>query len=85
MAKIVHERWKCIGCGACAAICSQYWEMADDGKSDLKGAKYKDTPEGKLGQLEVKDAGCNKDAAEGCPVQCIHAKEAAPAKKQSKK
>ena len=28
MVKIVHEKWKCIGCGACAAICADHWEMA---------------------------------------------------------
>jgi ferredoxin len=39
MYKIIHNREKCIGCGACAALCSDYWEMDDDGKSLLKGAK----------------------------------------------
>lgn len=37
--KIIHDRKICIGCGACAAVCPDFWEMADDGKSDLKGAK----------------------------------------------
>jgi ferredoxin len=39
-----------------------------EGKSSLKGAK-------KVGlnfELEVKEIGCNKDAAEVCPVNCIH-------------
>ena len=65
--KIIHDRDACIGCGACAAVCPGYWVMADDGKSDLKGAK-KDV-------LEVKEAGCNKEAAQGCPVNCIHIEE----------
>lgn len=72
MAKITHEQWKCIGCSACAGTCPKYWEMDEDNKAKLKGAKYKDTPDGKLGELTLKDAGCNKDAEEGCPVQCIH-------------
>jgi len=74
MAKIIHEQWKCIGCGACEGVCPKYWGMGDDNKAKLKGAKYKDVSDGKLGELEIKEAGCNKDAEEGCPVQCIHVK-----------
>lgn len=75
MTKVIHEKWKCIGCGACAGVCSEFWEMEDDGKAKLKGATYKKTDEGELGELTVDDAKCNKDAAAGCPVQCIHVKE----------
>lgn len=58
MIKIEIDKEKCIGCGACAAICPENWEMKDDGKaSPIK--------------TEVKDIGCNQDAADGCPVQCI--------------
>lgn len=66
--KIVHERENCIGCGACAASCPAYWEMANDGKSKLKGSKAK----GANFELEVKELGCNKDAADVCPVNIIH-------------
>lgn len=72
MAKIVHEQWKCIGCGACTGVCSKYWEMGDDNKAHLKGASYTDTDEGKKGELAVDNADCNEDAASACPVQCIH-------------
>lgn len=65
--KVIHDRDVCIGCGACAAVCPDYWEMGDDGKSDLKGAKSN--------SLELKEAGCNKEAAQGCPVNCIHIEE----------
>jgi ferredoxin len=82
MVKVTHERWKCIGCGACANICAEYWEMSDDGKSTLKGAEYKDTGDGKLGELTIDDAKCNKEAEAGCPVNCIHVKEAAEEKKE---
>lgn len=75
MAKITHERWKCIGCGACANVCSEYWEMSDDGKSKLKGAEYKKTDDGELGELSVEEAKCNKEAEASCPVNCIHVKE----------
>ena len=70
MPKIIHEIEKCIGCGACTAVCPDYWEMGDDGKSVLKGGKKA----GKNFELEVKDAKCNKDAENACPVQCIHVK-----------
>lgn len=69
--KITHDRPLCIGCGACAAVCADNWEMNDDGKSDIKGAK-------KVGEKQTKEItsmGCNKEAAEACPVNCIHIDE----------
>lgn len=75
MVKITHERWKCIGCGACANVCSEHWEMSDDGKSKLKGAEYKKTDDGELGALKLDEAKCNKEAEASCPVNCIHVKE----------
>jgi len=66
--KIIHDRDVCIGCGACVAVCSAYWEMGDDGKSKLKGAKNNG---GKF-ELQAKEPACNKDAAQSCPVNCIH-------------
>lgn len=68
--KIIHEREKCIGCGTCAAVCPKYWEMAQDGKSDLIGAK--NDPETKNQEREVEQTGCNQEAADSCPVQIIH-------------
>lgn len=69
MAKIVQEREKCIGCGACVALCPKFWEMAEDGKSNLKGGKQ--NSEGNY-ELETKEVGCNQEAADSCPVQIIH-------------
>jgi ferredoxin len=69
MAKIIHEREKCIGCGSCAALCPKFFEMADDGKAKLlnseKNAEGND-------ELEVEDVGCVQEAADACPVQIIH-------------
>ncbi|MBN2043321.1 MAG: ferredoxin [Candidatus Aenigmarchaeota archaeon] len=56
--KISHDRNACIGCGACAAVCADNWKMSDDGKSDPIKSK-------------VNDIGCNQEAADSCPVQCI--------------
>jgi len=50
------DKGKCIGCGACAATCSDVFEMKDDGKAHVKAKK---------------NASCVKDAIEGCPVDAI--------------
>ena len=59
--KIVHEVEKCIGCGSCASICPENWE--------LKGGKSKPK------KIEMEEIGCNQEAADACPVQCIHIKK----------
>ena len=69
--KIIHDRKGCIGCGACAAVCPASWEMGDDGKSNLKGAKQ----EGDNFVLEAPEKGCNMSAAQSCPVNVIHVEE----------
>ena len=68
--KIIFERQKCIGCGTCQALCSKYWFLEEDGKVSLKNAKenYKTGNQ----ELELKEVGCNQEAADSCPVQCIH-------------
>jgi len=68
--KIIHEREKCIGCGGCVASCPDFWEMADDNKSKLKGSK----PNSESGnfELEVTEPACNQSAADSCPMSIIH-------------
>lgn len=68
MAKIIIEHEQCIGCASCAAICPKYFEMAEDGKSKLKG-----TEKNSAGnyELEVTDLDSAQTAADSCPVQCI--------------
>ena len=61
MFKIIHNREKCIGCGACASICDN-WEIDENGKAKPK-------------KTEVEEVGCNKEAAYVCPVQCIKIEE----------
>ena len=50
----------CIGCGACAASCDNF-EMDGD--------------KAKVKQAEVPEEGCNKEAVEACPVNCIKVME----------
>ncbi len=69
--KVVIERPVCVSCGSCIEACPDYWEMADDGFAHLKGS----IPSGDNEELEMDDLGCNKDAAEGCPVNCIYVYE----------
>lgn len=69
--KITHDRNICIGCGACTAVCPDFWEMSDDSKSNLKGAKGN----GSSFMLELPDKKCNMNAAQSCPVNCIHIEE----------
>ncbi len=74
---VLHERWKCIGCGACAAVAPDFWEMSDDGYSDIKGCQRQETDEGLLESREIadEDRAQNQEAADACPVECIHLKE----------
>lgn len=65
MVKIILERGKCIGCGSCEVLCLKYWKMADDGKVNYLG------PE----ELKEEEIGCNQEAADACPVQCIRIKK----------
>ncbi|MEI7718319.1 MAG: ferredoxin [archaeon] len=60
MAIIKVDKKLCIGCGACASMCSDIFEMKG-GKSVVKKAK-------------VEDATCAKDAESACPVGAISVK-----------
>ncbi|MGYP001568126534 len=72
MVKVIQQRDKCIGCGTCVAVCPAFWQMGDDGKSNLKDAK--DVGGNKF-ELKIDDTGCNKEAAASCPVQVIIVEE----------
>lgn len=57
--KIEVDKEACIGCGACAALCAENFEMDNEGKSKVK-------------KEEVEELGCNHQAANSCPVNAIH-------------
>jgi ferredoxin len=70
--KIIHEKKKCIGCGSCVVLCPKYWKMGEDGRAHLLNSEFKPATEEEILKLEEKELGCNREAADVCPVQCIH-------------
>jgi ferredoxin len=70
--KIVYNRDDCIGAAACIAAFPERWEMADDGKADLKGGKPND--DNSVQELEITQEEFQKmmDSAQACPVNVIH-------------
>ncbi|MEM2131194.1 MAG: ferredoxin [Candidatus Woesearchaeota archaeon] len=69
--KLQHDRINCIGCGACATIAPKFWEMNDDGKSDIIGGKAKENGWQEK-EINEEDYDINLEAAESCPVEVIH-------------
>jgi len=68
--KIKHDKDECIGCSACVSVCDD-WEM-EDMKAIFKGAKYN---EQEKAEVDLEEIGENQEAAEVCPVNCIHIKK----------
>ncbi len=71
MIKIIQKHNDCIGCGACAAVCPDFWEITDDSKARPKNGKHNSETGNYELEIEEKDVKCNKEAAEVCPVQII--------------
>ncbi|OGZ36715.1 MAG: hypothetical protein A3D38_00350 [Candidatus Portnoybacteria bacterium RIFCSPHIGHO2_02_FULL_40_23] len=68
--KIILDIQKCIGCGLCASLCPDFWEMNDnDNKAHLKGQKSETKEE-----IELTEPKCAQEATESCPVQAIEIK-----------
>lgn len=62
--KVKVNKDACIGCGACAAICDEVFEINDEGLSE---AKVEDVKE------ELQDE--VRDAADSCPTGAIEIEE----------
>ncbi len=71
--KVEHDRPNCIGCQACTIVAPDYWEMAADGLSQLKGSKK--NGEKFEREIDEKDLEPNLQAARSCPVAIIHVKK----------
>src|SRR3989338_3845371 len=68
-----HDRPNCIGCAACEAVAPEFWEMNQDGKSDIKQGKNLENGCQEL-EIDEKNYAENKEAADSCPVNVIHIK-----------
>jgi ferredoxin len=66
--KLEIVRQECIGCELCTTTCPEYFEMAEDGLSTIKGGMRVEDND----QLELEDEGCAHQAAVDCPATCIH-------------
>jgi ferredoxin len=72
--KIIQDKENCIGCGACSAICPEFWEMDENGLAHLKESIEND------GQYELEintedERARNQEAVDACPVKVISIKE----------
>lgn len=54
---------ECTGCAACNASCPESFDMKDDDSG---------IPKAKVKKADVDELGCAMDAAQVCPVNCIH-------------
>lgn len=68
--KVLHYKKECISCGACAAICPEFWVMDDDGAATLKESTLVDDHYEREINSEDEKAR-NQEAADACPVQII--------------
>lgn len=62
--KVKVNKDACIGCGACAAICDEVFELEDDGLSTAK-----------TNDVASKDSQDVRDAADACPTGAIEVEE----------
>ena len=62
--KVKVNQDSCIGCGACAAICDNVFEINDDGLSQEKVQEVTD-----------KDSQDVRDAADSCPTGAVEVEE----------
>lgn len=60
--KVIVNKEACIGCGACAAICPDVFDLDDDGLSEVK--ENKEHPK----EEQADDV---RDAADSCPTGAI--------------
>jgi len=71
MPKIRHDKNKCIGCLACTAVCSTFFQQDDDGKVALViNGKKVDYVDG-IAEVEVDNLDCAEEAQAVCPTGAI--------------
>lgn len=70
--RILYKKHECIGAFACLAAEPNSWKQAEDArdKADLIGGEL--TDEDEVYYKDVDDLENNLEAAQSCPVNCIH-------------
>ena len=72
--KIIHHKAECINCGACAAICPEFWEMDGEGVAQLKESQKVDDHWERI--IDTEDARSRvQESADACPVSIIKVEE----------
>jgi len=66
--KLEIVRPECIGCELCTETCPAIFQMAPDGLSSLPGGRRV----GDNDEQDLEEEGCTRQAADECPVTCIH-------------
>ena len=61
----------CIGALGCLGVTEELWELKEDGKVDLKGAKFNEETQRWELILDEKDFDIAKASEDSCPVQAI--------------
>ena len=62
--KVKVNQDSCIGCGACAAVCENVFELNDEGLSQAK-----------VTEINEKDSQDVRNAADACPTGAIEVEE----------
>ena len=57
--KLSVDKDKCIGCGSCVSIAEEYFELGEDGKSEV------------IKEYDEKDNDIISEAKDACPVEAI--------------
>ena len=63
--KVRVDQWVCVGCGVCASLCPDVFEMDEEGRSRVRVIIIQDEEVYK----------CVMDAVEACPTLAITIKE----------
>lgn len=61
--KVIVKQDACIGCGACAAICDEVFEINEEGLSEVKNE-----------EVEASVEQAVQDAVDSCPTGAIETK-----------
>ena len=70
--RIVHDKPTCIGCAACTAVAPEFWQMVADKSHVIGSHPLPSNTEWEELKIEEKDHSKNREAADVCPVNCIH-------------